>query len=557
MRGERQGPVSEGDRNGKAARQRMPDCAVGAPETVPHAFVARFVCSARLAAVVALSAVSALMLAVPAFAVRQRDFPAGFQWGTAIAGFQAEYGQGKNLDTGSDWWLWSHDADNVANDIVSGDLPENGPGFLDRHRTDIKLASRKLGLNAFRMSIEWSRVFPRSTEGVKGLRALDKVANRGAIRRYRGILRKIRRSGMTPWVTINHYSLPSWIHDPIAARNALNGHPVNDEPPVFDRAGWLSRTTVGEFRKYAEYLAWKLGDEVDRWITLNEPMVVAVNGYVNIPALAQGNFPPGAWTYPGAVDVIVNMADANAAAYKAVKRRDRGSRVGFVHNMVAFTPADPSKELDRQGSEHAEYVFDRLFMNAAIRGVRDVDVDGVVDPGERRRKSANSADFVGLNYYFRGRVAGLAGPLSPGIPLFDFFPSTVYESPSNPGGAPCPSTCTEFGWEIYPQGFRHVLGIAGSYGLPVIVTENGISDSNDDQRAAYLTSHLHAMRQAMRKDDVDVRGYFHWSLVDNFEWAEGYRQRFGLFSYDPASLKRTMRPSARLYAKVARSGRLP
>ena len=511
----------------------------------------------RTLVLVALSAVSVLVLAAPAFAAKQRDFPAGFQWGTAIAGFQTEAGQGRDVDAGSDWYAWSHDPGNVADGTVSGDLIENGPGFLVRHRGDIKLASRRLGLNAFRMGIEWSRVFPTSTQGVHGLKGLDRIADQRAVKRYRRILRRVRKAGMTPWVTINHFSLPTWIHDPVAARAALGTLGPEEEVPPFARSGWLSRDTIAEFRKYAGYLAWKLGDEVDRWITLNEPMVVAVSGYVNIPGVVEGNFPPGAWSYPGVISVILNMADANTAAYKAVKRRDPGSRVGFVHNMVAFTPSDPAREADVRGTEHAEYLFDRLFMNAAVRGIRDTDADGVIDAGERRRKSANKADFVGLNYYFRGRITGLGAPLTGRIPLLDFLPSTVYATPTNPGGAPCPSTCSEFGWELYPQGFRDVLGIAGSYGLPVIVTENGISDSNDDQRAAYLTSHLRAMRQAMRKDDVDVRGYFHWSLVDNFEWAEGYRQRFGLFSYDPATLRRTIRPSARLYAKVARSGRVP
>ncbi len=179
-----------------------------------------------------------------------------------------------------------------------------------------------------------------------------------------------------------------------------------------------------------------------------------------------------------------------------------------------------------------------------------------MDPGEQTSLT-RPADFVGLNYYFRGRVSGLPGPISTQVPLLDFLPSTSYASPSNPTGAPCPTTCTEFGWEIYPEGFRQVLGIAGSYGLPVIVTENGISDSDDDQRAGYLISHLRAMKEAMRAREAKVRGYFHWTLVDNFEWAEGYHQRFGLYGYDPATLRRSARPSSAVYARIARTGRLP
>lgn len=509
-----------------------------------------------MAGTLGVATAAALLLALPAGA-SARAFPEGFQWGVAIAGFQTEFGQGKNVDAGSDWWAWTHDQTNIGAGTVTDDRPEDGPGFLAKYKRDLHLAADELNLKAFRMSIEWSRVFPRSTTGVTGVKALDRVANQGAIRRYRGILRRIRAEGMTPWVTLNHFALPGWIHDPIAARDALASVSPHDPVPPLSRGGWLDRDTIGEFRKYAAYLAWKLGDEVNRWITLNEPMVVAVNGYANIPAVAQGNFPPGAWNYQGVVDAIINMADANAAAYRAVKRKDPGSRVGFVHNMVAFTPSNPDSADDRRGSAHAEYLFDRLFMDAAIGGIRDRNANGTVDPGERNPKLARRADFVGLNYYFRGRVTGLPEPLTSRIPLLDFIPATGYESPTNPSGAPCPTTCTEFGWEIFPEGFRQVLKIAGGYGLPVIVTENGISDSNDDQRAAYLSSHLQAMRQAMRAKEADVRGYFHWSLVDNFEWSVGYTQRFGLFSYDPVTLRRTARPSSRLYARIARTGKLP
>jgi len=294
----------------------------------------------RGAAALAGLALLAGAAAQPA-AAKGRDLPKSFQWGVAISGFQAEPGQGRNLDTGSDWWIWSHDPANIASGVVSGDRPEDGPGFLARYRRDLGLAAKGLNLNAFRLGIEWSRVFPRSTEGVSGMKALDRIANKKAVRRYGRILRRAKRLGLTPWVTINHFTLPAWIHDPIATRAALAGVGPDDPLPALERGGWLDRGTITEFRKYAAYLAWKLGDRVNRWITLNEPMVVSVSGYANIPGVVEGNFPPGAFSFTGAITAIQNMADANAVAYRAVKRRDRGSRVGFVHNMVAFTPADP------------------------------------------------------------------------------------------------------------------------------------------------------------------------------------------------------------------------
>ena len=206
---------------------------------------------------------------------------------------------------------------------------------------------------------------------------------------------------------------------------------------------------------------------------------------------------------------------------------------------------------------HADYLFNRLMLDSVVRGHRDRNADGVITADERDARRANKADFVGLNYYFRGRITGLGTPLTPLIPILDFAPSTQYRSVSFPTAPPCPTTCTEFGWEIYPQGFRRVLGIAGDYGRQVIVTENGLADADDDQRAGYLTSHLRAMRAAIRAREADVRGYFHWSLVDNFEWAVGYAQRFGLYTFDPRTLRRTARPSASLFARIARTDRIP
>ena len=158
-----------------------------------------------------------------------------------------------------------------------------------------------------------------------------------------------------------------------------------DPPPPLARGGWLDRGTIGEFRKYAGYLAWKLGDDVNRWITLNEPMVVAVNGYVNIPGIVEGNFPPGAWNYTGVIDAIVNMADANASAYKAVKRRDPARASASSTTWSRSRPTTQARARDQHATAHAEYLFNRLFMDAAVLGIRDRDADGIVDPGERSR----------------------------------------------------------------------------------------------------------------------------------------------------------------------------
>jgi beta-galactosidase len=440
--------------------------------------------------VLVVSAIAALVL--PA-AAEARDFPRGFLWGTAISGFQTEAGgRPSNADMGSDWWVWSHDRDNIEADRVSGDLVERGPGHWRLHARDARLARRRLGANAFRFSIEWSRVFPRSTAGARTPRQLDRLADPAAVRGYAAQLRAIRRHGMEPVLTLNHFTLPTWLHDPIAVRDAFAGAGPDESPPSVERGGWLNGRTVREFRKFA-----------------------------------------------------------------AVHRHDRRARVGPVHNMIAFTPADPADANDRAGAGHADYIFNRIFLNAVVRGHDDRDVDGRIEPGERRRDLRGRADFIGLNYYFRSRVTGLGAPASTTVPLFDFLPTNTYAHPQNPAAPPCPTTCTEFGWEVFPRGFRRVLGIAGSYGLPVYVTENGLADGDDDMRRDYLLSHLRALRGAMRDRLARVKGYFAWSLVDNFEWAAGYYPRFGFFSYNADTLARRARPSARLFRRIARSGTLP
>jgi beta-galactosidase len=494
-----------------------------------------------------------LLLILPATAVAA-DFPRSFLWGTAISGFQSEMGgRPANVDRGSDWYVWTHDRENRRWGVVTQDLPERGAGHWNRFASDIRLAAEGLHQDAFRISIEWSRIFPRSTTSAKGLGVLDRLANKAAVRHYRAVLRRIRARGMRTFVTLNHFTLPSWLHDPLEVRRRLSGRdPDAPLPAGIRRGGWLDAGSVAEFRKYAEYVAWKLGRLVDYWAPINEPVVVAASGYVNVAGAIEGNFPPGVLSFYAANRVVRNLARASAVAYRAIHTRDRRARVGPVHNMVAFTPADPSSLSDRRGAEHADYLFNRLYLNAVVRGEYDRDADGVIEAGERVPRRAGRADFIGVNYYFRGRVTGLDAPLSRSIQVLDFVPSTFYRTKADPDRPACPTTCSEFGTEIYPDGFGAVLRTAGSYGLPLIVTENGIADADDDQRPGYIVDHLRVLRDAMRAGTARVRGYFHWSLMDNFEWAEGYAPKFGLYD-----IRRRPRPSARFYAAISRTGLLP
>jgi beta-glucosidase/6-phospho-beta-glucosidase/beta-galactosidase len=515
-----------------------------------------------------------LLAAAPAAAKKPAaGFPQGFLWGTAVSGFQTEAGaSAAGSDPGTDWWVWTHDQGNIASHVVSGDLPENGPGSYDLYGTDFKLA-KGLKNNAFRMGIEWSRIFPSSTRGVDAsggvtaddLRDLDVLANQEAVQHYRRVFETARRRHLELFVTLNHFSLPLWIHDPIAVRSALSKVPLDTLPTDFGGpSGWLDSDIADEFGKYAAYVAWKFGDIVDFWSPINEPIVVATNGFVNLPGVGAA-FPPGALNFKAVITVVLNMVGANAAAYDAVKAWDvadadgdgRPASVGPVHNMVAFSPSRPGNSADVASTAHADYLFNRLFLNGVVKGELDRNANGVVDPGETEPNLAGKADFIGINYYLRTRVTATGFPLTSVIPILDFLPTTTYATPHNPSGPACPTTCTEFGWEIYPEGLREVLSTGAGYGLPIYITENGIADADDDQRPAYLLAHLNVLQQAIADGIANVRGYFHWSLVDNLEWSSGYFPKFGLFSYDPATRTRTARPSATLYRQIAHGNALP
>jgi beta-galactosidase len=528
--------------------------------------------SRRTAVVAALLAPLALVAAGPAAAKpKGAAFPPGFLWGTSTAGYQVEMGANPaSNDPNSDWWAWLHDPQNIADKRVSGDLPEDGPGSYDLYGTDLKLAER-LKTNAIRMGIEWSRIFPHSTKAVDAsggidqnvLRQLDALADQDAVGHYRNVLEMARKRHLTPFITLEHFTLPLWIHDPIATRAALQTASGWDAVPadLGPAPGWLDPDIADEFAKYAAYIAWKYGDLVDYWTPINEPMVVVTGGFVS---LGISGSPPGVLNFAAAREALLNMVAANGKAYDAVHAFDRvdadgdgaTAKVGLVQNMVAFAPADPVKPVDVEGAETADYLFNRLFINATVRGEIDANADTIIQPGEIHPELAGKADFIGVNYYLRAKVSGLGFSLSTTLPI-TFIPTTAYRSPLDPNAPSCPTRCSDIGWEIYPEGLREVLELAGTYGLPIYITENGIADADDDQRPSYLLSHLGVLQRVIADGVADVRGYFHWSLVDNLEWQSGYFPKFGLFSYDHDTLARTARPSAWLYRQIAHENALP
>ena len=475
------------------------------------------------------------------------SLPDGFHWGVAHSGFQAEGGPGSPVDPRSDWYRWVHDPINQLLGLVKG-VPENGPGAYVSYEGDADLARDQLGMNTFRMSVEWSRIFPNSTAAVDisdegggvslaDLQALDALADAEEVAHYRAVFEALRIRGLEPMVTVNHFTLPVWVHDPITARPLIQlGLPA-------PAAGWLSSSTPEEFEKYAAYLAWKYGDQVDNWVTINEPFPPVLTELLAIPGLVP-SWPPGVIRPDLASTFLVNQAIGHVAAYDAIHAWDTTAAtvdgpaafVGFAHNMIPARPADPINPLDVQAADAWNHFYNGWFPNAVIDGWVDVNFDGIKTADEIFPDMTGKVDFLGVQYYGSQPMIGFGLAPLPGFPFLRGIP--VRCEASSP-------TCSDFNQPTDPGGFREVLEFAASYGKPLWITENGIAEANDSKRPSYIVNHI-AVVQDLVAHGTDIRGYTYWSFVDNLEWADGYHLQFGLYGSDPHTpeLERTPKPAS-------------
>jgi len=471
-------------------------------------------------------------------------FPEDFVWGTAISAFQTEMGVSKEADfAGTDWYQWTHSPEIIENHLVSGDLPEKGVGFWDLYEEDMKRA-KELGTNAIRLSIEWGRIFPESTEaieakvgrnrggdvvavgvGEEGFGALSKTANWDVVEHYRKMLAYAKSLGLKVFLTANHFALPSWLHDPVACHKDMEKS---------SRKGWVDEKTVIEFGKYADFAGRVFSESVDVWETINEPDVIATQGYV----LGSSGFPPGLEDPLLAFRVERNLALAHNVGYTNIKKHFGAKPVGIGIAPNVFFPVDDDPR-SRKAAEFATYMSAEWILNALMYGCFDNDFDMMTD---ERAEGISGSDYIGIDYYQRIRVrysenVSVAGAL-------------------NMEMLPCVD-CTDFGWDIYPEGIRAVSNwMFNRYRVPIYILENGIADAKDEKRARFTRDHLRALADAINVDGVPIRGYFHWSLMDNFEWANGYSMRFGLYSVDYETKRREKRKSAELFEKVCKTGEL-
>ena len=402
----------------------------------------------------------------------------GLLLGTATAATQIEGG-----DENNNWARFA-----AEGKVKDGTSPVRAADHYARFREDIDLMA-EMGMQIYRFGIEWSRIEPRRNAYCEE-----------AIAHYRCEIEYMKEKGIKPLLTIHHFTNPLWFED--------MGAFENPESPAI-------------FMSFVKKVIDSFGDIVDEYITINEPNVYATN------SLFWGEWPPEKKSMSSLIKAFSNMAAAHVMAYRYIheKRREMGfdgTMVSFANHLRVFEPENPKNPLHRFFSWASEYLFQGAITTAMMTGKCRF-------PVLRRKgvKKGKYYDFIGINYYSRSTVKGLA----------DGVREDAYHN--------------DLGWEIYHEGLIELADrLYGKYGAPIFVTENGTCDNTDAFRPRFIYDQL----KLISETDNAITRYYHWSFIDNFEWKEGESSRFGIVHVDYETQKRTVKDSGRLYSSVIKNG---
>jgi beta-glucosidase len=441
------------------------------------------------------------------------QFPADFIWGASTASYQVEGAWQEDGKGESVWDRFAHTTGTIKG-AFNGDVACDS---YHRYKEDIALL-REMNLKSYRISISWPRIQPNGT-GVLNQKGLD---------HYSRVLDALLEANIRPLVTVYHWDLPQALED---------------------EGGWPNREIAGHFADYASILAKSLGDRITTWAIFNEPAIFTALGYY------LGNHAPGRTDFAQFLRAthVVNLAQGNA--FRAIKAARSNARVGTAFSTTHAEPKT-SSDADKAAAERYHAYANTWFIEPALKGeypkalADRIPPEALgIQPGDMEAVKA-PLDYLGINYYTRTLVE-------------DAEENKVLHLKTSAGKD---GPHTEFNWEVWPDGFYQMLmRLTRDYNKPVIeITENGCSYGDtldehgqvtDQRRTDFCRGYIGAMARAMR-DGADIRGYSHWSLMDNFEWAEGYTQRFGLAFVDFRTQKRTMKDSGKWYARLAATGKL-
>jgi len=390
----------------------------------------------------------------------------------------------------NDWWAWEQEAGHIHDGDLSGKACDWWGG---RWREDFDRAQDGWQ-NTHRFSVEWSRIQPEPDRW-----------DEAALDRYRQMLLGLRERNITAMVTLHHFTNPMWLAE---------------------IGGWENEAVVDLFAAYVGRTVEALKSHCQLWVTINEPNVYMNGAYLG------DSFPPGKNDQKTALKVLLNMVKAHAAAYQVIHDLQPDAQVGVAHHWRGFQPANKGSLTGYLSKLHH-----KAFNDAFAHSLKTGKFDAVMLKADVPQ-AKDTQDFLGLNYYTRDLIK------------FDLRKSGALFSDRY---YPKDALLSETGFLANdPHGFQEAIKWADKFGLPIYITENGCDDSQDDFRRRYLLEHLQAMWH-MLTNNIPIKGYFYWTLVDNFEWERGWSQRFGLWGLDPQTQIRTKRKSVDLYAEICRT----
>ena len=435
-------------------------------------------------------------------------FPKDFIWGVATSAYQIEGAWNEDGKGPSIWDTFTHTPGKIVNN-ETGDVSVD---HYHRYKEDVALM-KELGLDAYRFSVAWSRILPAGTGTI----------NRAGLDFYDSLVDELLRKKIEPYVCLFHYDLPQALQD---------------------KGGWPNRDTALAFAEYAHVVTERLSDRVKVWFTHNEPWVTAAAGYFD------GSHAPGIKDPVATFKAMHHLLLSHGLAAEAIRAAAKQPvKVGITLNLNPVHPATGSKK-DRDAAMRMDTILNRVMLDPLLKGTTPMQefavgrmlTGSLIRPGDLEK--IRSLDLLGVNYYTRTVVKN--------DPKFPVVAAVQIQPVGNEYSGM---------WEIYPEGIHELLlRIWKDYQLTceIMVTENGVPVPDgldfdgrvrDERRIRYLKNHIFQVHRAI-EDGVPVRGYFHWSLMDNFEWALGYAQRFGLLYVDFGTLKRSVKDSGRWFAKV-------
>ncbi|MQW76187.1 family 1 glycosylhydrolase [Nocardioides sp. dk4132] len=472
---------------------------------------------------------------------RTLTFPSDFCWGAATASYQIEGAAREDGRTPSIWDTFCR----VPGAVAGGDHGDVACDHYHRMPEDVALM-KALNLRAYRFSVAWPRVRPDGGP-----------VNRAGLDFYSRLVDELLEAGIRPWLTLYHWDLPQALED---------------------AGGWTARDTAYRFAEYAVSVHDALGDRVPSWTTLNEPWCSAFLGYTG------GQHAPGRQEGVAGLVATHHLLLGHGLAADELRRRGvgtDGTELGITVNLTVADPADPDDPRDVDAARRIDALHNRAFLDPLLTGRYPADLLGDTEHLRWRERGwqafvedgdlaliATPLDVLGVNYYKGDAVAARRDPdgPTPHAGPAERPTSTPFVGCEDVGFPGRGLPVTAMGWEVQPEGLTRLLvRLSTEYDAPpLVITENGSAyadvvgpdgEVHDPERTAYLEEHLRAVHAAIEQG-ADVRGYFAWSLLDNFEWAYGYDQRFGLVHVDYATQRRTPKTSALTYAEIAASGRI-